>query len=275
VRPDEVEILLLRPDEVMVDKDHFTQRGFRLHHAQRIAKDYSPALASAHVSLRADGYYAVDGQHTIAAAIIAKKGAVPIPMRVHRGLSLQQEAQLFRELNKHKLGVAAYDRFVVGVTAGQETNVEIVRILNSFGLVHGMTNAEGTIAAVDALVQIYEGHVRGLKLPKRPEKKSNGEIPKSHLLSRTLTILTKAWGRDRNAFEGLLLKGVAALLYKHDAKIEGSRLAQLLAKNESPARAVGKIRALKEAARITPQAAAVQYFEGVYNRKLSEDKRLK
>jgi hypothetical protein len=275
VRADEVEILLLKPSEILVDRDHFTQRGFRVAHAQKIARDYSPALASAHVSAREDGYYAVDGQHTIAAALVAKKGEVPFPMRVHRGLSVADEARLFRELNAHKLGVSAYDRFAVGVTEGLPTCLDIVRILSSFGLTYGIGNGEGTVAAVDALVQIYESHVRGIKLPKREGKRTTGELPKGHLLSRTLTILTKAWGRDRNAFDGMLLKGIAALLYKHDSRVEGTRLAQLLAKYDSPTRAVGKIRALREAARITPQAAAVQYFEGVYNRKLTEEKKLK
>jgi Family of unknown function (DUF6551) len=274
VKPSDVEILLLRPDEVRVDNEHATQRGFRLHHAKRIASDYSPALAALHVSKRPDGFYAIDGQHTVRAAIMAGMGNVPIPARIHRGLSLQEEAELFQELNKHKLGVSAYDRFVVGVTAGQETNLDIVRILKSFGLIFGQQNAEGTVCAVDALVRIYEGHVR-TKAPKAGAAKVAPKLPKSQLLSRTLTILTKAWGKDKNAFEAILLKGIAALLYKHDTRVDGGRLSHLLAKSESPVRAIGKIRALSEAARITPSAAAVQYFEGVFNRKLAEEKKLK
>jgi hypothetical protein len=268
----DLEVVLLRPDEVMVDKDHFTQRDFKPHHARAIAKNYSPSLFGlGHVSLRSDGkYYVMDGQHRCAGAIMAGRGAEVVPFQVWRGLSIADEAKRFEELNANKLKVDAMSRFRVGVTAGNPVNVSIVRILESFDLTYGLTQSEGMVGAVESLIQVYEWRIRGVK----PAAKPKTELPQHHLLSRTLRILTQAWGRDRNAFDGILLKGVAALLYKHDTKVEGARLARLLSKCDSPPRAIGKIRALSEAARISVTVAAVQYFEGVYNRKLAEDRRV-
>jgi hypothetical protein len=132
------------------------------------------------------------------------------------------------------------------------------------------------VFAVATLLQIYNGRV-GTKSNGAPREKTKASpmLPKSHLLTRTLTVLTKAWGRDSGAFDGLLMKGVAAFIYKHDVSAQGDRLAVALAKRSSPARSVGRIRSLKEAARITSVAAAVQFLEGIYNVNLSEDRKLK
>ena len=266
------EIVRLRPSQVFVDRDHFTQRGFREPHARRLAKDYSPLLFGlGHVSRRSDGcYYVMDGQHRCSAALIAGNDD-PVPFQVWTGLSIAEEAEKFEWLNKNRLAVSAFDRFAIGVTAKNPANIEIVRILENFGLTYGQGHQDGVVAAVDALVKIYEGRVR---LGKQKQQNRQVNIPKSHLLSRTLQILTQAWGRDRGAFDKMLLNGIAALLYKHDTKLDATRLAQALSKNDSPARAVGKIKALREAARVTPMSAAVQYLEGVYNRRLSDNRKL-
>jgi hypothetical protein len=274
--PGDIEIVLLRPDEVMVDKESLTQRDLRIPHARAIAKEYNPALFGlGHVSLRPDGhYYALDGQHRCAAAIMAGRGHDRVPFQVWRGLSIREEAKKFEELNKNRLKVDAISRFRVGVTARNPVNVAIVRILESFSLTYGLGAAEGTVNAVEALIQIFECRIRGIKLPAKPERQAKVELPKGHLLSRTLQILTQAWGRDRNAFDGVLMKGVAALIWKHDVRVEGSRLAKLLAKHETPTRSVGKIRTLSDTARVSTVVAAVQYLEGVYNRNLTEDNKL-
>jgi hypothetical protein len=277
VTPGEVEIVLLRPDEVLVDRDHWVQRDFKEAHARKIAQEYSPALFGlGHVSMRSDGrYYVMDAQHRCAAAIMAARGDERVPFQVWRGLTIAEEAEKFRALNAHKLKVDAMSLFKTGVQAGVPMCVEIAAILKRFGLTYGYNQAEGTVAAVATLIQIYEGRVRVAVAKKsKKERKRRADLPQSYVLTRTLTVLTDAWGRDRNAFDGLLMKSVAAFIYKHDTDFEQKRLSNLLAKNEAPTRVVGKIRTLKDAARIQSVAAGVQFLEGVYNRKLAEAKKL-
>lgn len=267
----EFEILLLRPDEVRVDKDNGVQRELRLAKARAMAKDYSPTLfGCGYVSARDDGYYVLDAQHRCAASIMAGMGHVPVPFFILRGLSIAEEAAWFEKLNKNITPVSAFDRFNVGVTAGYPSNVDIVRILQTFGLTYGVKHRDGVVSAVDTLVQIYEMRIPGTG------RKKNGStgLPQGHLLSRTLQVLTKAWGIERNAFDGMLMRAVAGAINKHDVRIEGNRLASNLAKADTPARAVGKIKAIREASRVTIVAAGIQYIEGVYNRYLSEDKKL-
>lgn len=273
----DIEIVLLRPDEVIVDKEHFVQRDFKIAHAKAIAADYEPGLFGiGYVSLRADAkYYVMDGQHRCAAAIMAHRGQDRVPFYVIRGLTVEEEARKFEELNRHKLKVDALSQFKVGLEGKNPINLEIVGILNAFGLTIGATKTEGSVSAVATLLQIFHGRV-GTKSNGAPKEKSKASalLPRSHLLTRTLQVLTKAWGRDGNAFDGTLMKGVAAFIYKHDVKIQGDRLSMVLSRKDSPTRAIGKIRALKEAARVTATMAAVQYFEGVYNLKLSDEKKL-
>ncbi len=271
----EYDIVLLRPCEVLVDREHDVQRDFKVYHAKAIAKDYDPALFGiGYVSSRSDGkYYLIDGQHRSAAAIIAGRGADPVPFYVLRGLTIQREAELFAELNRHKLKPDAVSSFKIGVEAKNPANIDIARVLTSFGLVVSGTRSDGSITAVTSLLTVYNGKL-GVKPPgaSKPQKEN---LPKSHLLSRTLNVLTQAWGRDRTAYDGILIRGVAAFIYKHDAKIDGKRLAQSLSKSATPVRVIGQIRALKEISKITPSAAAVQFFEGIYNRNLPAGKKLK
>lgn len=275
MKPSDYEIVLLRPCEVLVDRDHDVQRDFKVYHAKAIAKDYEPALFGVgYVSLRADGkYYLLDGQHRSAAAIIAGRGADPVPYYVLRGLTIAREAELFDELNRHKLKPDAVSSFKIGVEAKNPVNLEIAKVLESFGLKVNSQRSEGTITAVASLISVYNGRL-GIK-PAHKEKSSKLDLPKTHLLSRTLQVLTKAWGRDRTAYDGILIRGIAAFIYKHDTKVEGSQLAGVLAKNSTPTRVIGQIKALKEISKITPAAAAVQFLEGIYNRNLALGKKLK
>ena len=116
MKTSEIEILLLRPDEVRVDRDHFVQRGLNMEHAKNISKDYNPCLFGlGHVSLRDDGfYYVMDGQHRCTAALIAKRGHEPVPFQVWRGLSVEEEATKFIEFQQKRKAVGALDRFRVG-----------------------------------------------------------------------------------------------------------------------------------------------------------------
>lgn len=275
MKTSDYEIVLLRPCEVLVDREHDVQRDFKVHHAKAIAKDYEPALFGiGYVSLRADGkYYLIDGQHRSAAAIIAGRGAEPVPYYVLRGLSIQREAELFDELNRHKLKPDAVSSFKIGVEARNPANVEIAKVLANFGLTVNVQRSEGSITAVASLLAVYNGRL-GSKPTTKP-KATRGDLPKAHLLSRTLTVLSKAWGRDRTAFDGILIRGVAAFIQKHDTNIDGHRLAQVLAKNSTPTRVIGQIKSLKEISKITPAVAAVSFIEGIYNRNLPAGKKLK
>lgn len=267
---DQPEILMLKPSEVLVDPE--VQRTFDPRHAQNLSKGYESALfGMGHVSVRDDGYYVMDAQHRSAAAILAGKGDIPVPFRAWRGLTKADEAKLFGDLNAKKKAPNAIDSFRISVAAGNPVACEIVRILKAFGLTYGFAYQDGAVSAVKTLIQVYNGHV-GQKAS--GQTKQFEALPQSQLLTRTLTIITDAWGRDRGGLDGIMIKGVAALLVKHGAKVDSKRLSGVLKKNSDPARAIGQIKSLQNISKISATVAAVEYLEGVYNRGLTEAKKL-
>ena len=65
---------------------------------RKIASNWDDLKANlVHVSHRPDGYYVIDGNHTRLAC--ERAGRTDILCRVHEGLTINDEAQLFVELN--------------------------------------------------------------------------------------------------------------------------------------------------------------------------------
>jgi hypothetical protein len=265
----DIEILLLRPDEI--DIDHKVQRTFNAAHAAKIAAVYDPNLFGLGVvSQRADGkYYALDSQHRCAGARLANRGHERVPFKVLRNLTLAQEADWFIKLNALKLRTDAMSSFVLGVTAEYPSNVAIQRIVESFGLKIAGHHSDGTVAAVATLTQLYN------QKPNKTRGEPAAALPQGHILSRTLSLLVKAWGHDRNAFDNLLLRGVAGVLTKWGTAVDPDRMAKLLKKSCDAAGATGQIRSHQSISKKSSTSAAIEFFAGVYNRNLAEAKKLK
>lgn len=256
----------LRLSDLLVDPE--VQRRFDPAHAKRIQAEYDPLqFGLGHASLRSDGrYYILDAQHRVNAGVSAGFGDTQGLFRVYRDLTLAQEAELFMKLQRNRKPPNALDLFRLSVKAGSVAHCDVKRIVESFGLQIASHQREGGVSAVRALLDIYQGKVDTKSAVQTP----SSALPKGQLLSRALHILTTAWGKDRNAFDGILLKGVAALLHKHGVKIDAQRLAKTLAKSGTAMQAIGGIKGLQSLSRKTPTRAAIEYLEGVYNRGRSD-----
>lgn len=80
-------------------------------------------------------YILLDGQQRM---IGARKAGYegPVPARFHFGLSLQEEAELFRLLND-KVDIPAADKYLVGLTEGLADVIQVQAVLDSLGIVLG------------------------------------------------------------------------------------------------------------------------------------------
>ena len=254
--------LWLKPSDLVVDPD--VQRNFDETHAKNLAREYDPALFGiGHASLRTDGrYYVLDGQHRIQAAILANHGHTPVLFRVYTGLTKDQEAKKFIDLNSKKKAIHSLDVYRLQVKAKNPIYVEVDRILTSFGLRVAAYRREGGISAVGALVNIYLG-----KVGNKPGKLIAGTpLPQGHLLSRTLNILSTAWKKERDAFDGILLNGVAAALHKHGADLDSQRMSHVLARTGTPTAVIGRIRSIQEMSRKSIAQSALEHIETLYQR---------
>jgi hypothetical protein len=103
---------------------------------------------------RLDGTYAcIDGQHTLEAAI--RRGHTTIPAIVLDGLTLQEEAAMFSDLNSKRRKPEAFDLWLADFTAEREWAVTLHDIATRYGLTiaKGGSNP-GSLRAIGALREL-------------------------------------------------------------------------------------------------------------------------
>lgn len=185
----------------------------------KIVRDFNPdALGRATVSDRGHGELIVlDGQHRIEAIRRRTDGLGSMPCKVYSGLSLQEEAKLFLDLNDGKMPTL-FDRYRVSVTGDDETTVAIDRIVHSHGLTvsqgHASYAKRGTINAILALRKVYSLQVF-------PEGEEDETVS---VLDWTLRTITGAWGNEAAGLVTAVLEGTGRLIYRYWATIELDRL---------------------------------------------------
>lgn len=186
----------------------------------------------------------VDGQHRVAAC--RRVGHTkPLLAHVYYGLSLDQEAALFRMLNNAMLPGHA-DIFLVRSTEGDKCAVECVQMLADYGWrIHGTTegtafNATATLERVYALGPAYA--------------------------RASLRILTNGFGHQRNAVHGNLVHGVALILDKYQDMVDEKRFEQKLRASRGPDPLVGEGRALHKLVGGPAAQSAAEVLVREYNK---------
>jgi hypothetical protein len=163
------------------------------------------------VNRRIDGALVIlDGQHRVQALIDNGMGEWKVECLVHLGLSLAEEAAIFRLLNNTRRALP-YDDFTKGVLAGDEDCVAINEIVEAAGLSVADQKRDGTVCAVTALRRIYA---------------LGGGV----VLATTLDVATTAWGRTADAADGQILTGIGTVIARYGDAIETSVLVRKLAK---------------------------------------------
>lgn len=151
--------LKLKASDTIVD--HRYQRELDVKRVESIARKWDWSLLGVPVvSKRSDGsHIRLDGQHRLAACIAAGHGDVSVMMQVHEGLSVQEEAALFLQLNGEMGGsrkaVGKIDRFKARIVAKEPTALEIQGILHASGCKVARSQQRGGIMAVEAVERAY------------------------------------------------------------------------------------------------------------------------
>jgi Family of unknown function (DUF6551) len=163
------------------------------------------------VSARADGrYHIMDGQHEVEGARLAGHGSDTL-VRVHvwRGLTYQQEAELFGHTNRDRHTVRALDLFIADVTAGVPDAVALDVLLDTYKWKAGSSGKRGNFAAVTTLRQLYA-------------KRRGPEI-----CDRVVATITAAWDHDPDGANRTVVAALGAFYQKYpDARVD--RLAHVL-----------------------------------------------
>jgi len=235
----------VRLDALIVDGT--VQRGLDLGRVKAMADNFTwDGFGTPTVNRRADGsLHIVDGQHRIMAARKAGHSSRAQHMRVHDGLTVQQEAELFRLLNDTRKPMPV-DLFRVAVIEGEPAAVAMNDLVKRHGM-HVAASGERAFRAVQALRTIYTTE------PVAAE--------------RALAALVGAWGVSANSVQAALVAGLGRFFLRYGDTPTFDKLVTNLAKY--PGGSGGLIGAARGLARIksvpVPDAVA-EIVVGVYNR---------
>lgn len=253
-------------DELIVDHD--VQRSLNNNRVDSLVNDFRPdGLGVITVSRRDDGtLHVVDGQHRVYAvrAFNARKAQPPIntmEATVYSGLSVSDEALLFRVLNNTKR-VGTYDRFKVRLVEGDLTAVELDKSLKMYGWhvsPNKLRDGKGGFQAVAALEWVY----RGADLTDPPAADQLGNVASVRSL---LNIVTSAWGHDAEGVREDIVKGLGKFLIRYGDRIDLAKLTSELAKT-SPLQLHSDGKLIRSIRSLPAADAIADILTGLYNKK--------
>jgi hypothetical protein len=242
----------IRADHIRVDPE--TQRQLRPEWVKYLAENWNPdALGIIHVSRRKDAFYVMDGQHRVFACRLRGEPTRLLECKVYEDLSKPDEAQLFGGLNKQK-NVRLIDDFRVSLNHDPDS-IAINRIIESVGLSLSDQSRDGTITAIKACIDVYNG------------KPFRAKEPTPWALAKALRTLTDAWGTNRDAVSGHMVMAAGALHLRYGDELDAAHLARKLALfNGGPVAVTSRAKIRREMAPSTLWRSVAEVMVDIYNK---------
>lgn len=189
------------------------QREEREAEAKRIASNFNPDIFGVITVTKKNGinrHHVIDGQTRIMALKRMGYGDQLVPAVVKDIHDAQSAAKLFDGLNS---GVtpSAIDKFRVRVTAGERAENEVSDIVRAVGYRVASNAAPGVISAVSSLMIVHRRHGPGV-------------------LRTALETIHATWKMDRDAVNGSIIQGYAALIAEHGKALDSKRLVDKIGK---------------------------------------------
>ena len=144
---------------------------------------------------RRDGInYVFNGQHTIEIiAAVSGSWDCPVWCMIYDNLDYQNEADIFANQMKHVRALRPYEIFVANIEAGNEQQLIIKRLVESYSLTIAPYKGYGIICAVATLERIYMKYGY-------------------HVLDRTLRLCVGTWEGDIDSLGANILNAVARMV---------------------------------------------------------------
>ena len=193
-------------DKLFVDSN--VQRILKTTRVNKMVGEFNPdALGVLTTSLRSDGRIAVvDGQHRLRTIEAAHYTGI-ILTNEYRGLTIQEEAALFRLLNSAEKP-SAVDRFMVACVEQNPDAVRLAGFMANHGWSIGHYVSQKRLSAITSLERVY----------------ALGPIH----ADATLAVITAAFGHQAAAVQGILLEGVGRFLHHYDGQVNLTDLSERL-----------------------------------------------
>lgn len=172
------------------------QRSLSTKHVKNTVKNFDPYQINPVKVSRRDGInYVFNGQHTMEiVATVSGSRETKVWCMVYQDLQYTHEADIFANQQKYVKSLSSYEIFNANVEAGNDKQLFLKKMVESYGLRVGPLKKPGVICAVGALEQIYDkyGH---------------------EILARTLRLVIGAWEGAEISLSASMLKGIAKLIF--------------------------------------------------------------
>ena len=179
------------------------QRNLSMAHIARAVENFDIYQINPVKVSRRDGVnYVFNGQHTI--EIIARVSGsreTPVWCMIYDDLCYKHEADIFANQQRYVKRLMPYEIFMANCEAGNDTQLIIKGLVESYGLHVSNFKEAGNIIAVTSLEQIYGKYGY-------------------HVLDRTRRLIIGAWEGDVNSFSSNMLRAVAKLVVVYKDEID-------------------------------------------------------
>jgi hypothetical protein len=175
------------------------QRNLSLQHVKRAAKNFDiHQINPVKVSRRADRNFVFNGQHTIEiVAEVSGSRDTPVWCMVYDNLNYTEEADIFANQMTYVKKLSPIEIFKANIEAGNDKQLTIKELVESYGLRIASTSTPGGICAVSSLEYIFDQY--GF-----------------HTLDRTIRLCVGAWEGIPKSLSANILKAIARLVFVYD-----------------------------------------------------------
>lgn len=171
------------------------QRNLAISHLRRTIENFDLYQINPVKVSRRDGVnYVFNGQHTIEViATVSGSRETPVWCMIYDDLEYSQEADIFANQMKCVKPLLPYEVFMANVEAGNDDQLLIKSLVESYGMFLSQNKVPGGICAIACLEHIY--HNYGF-----------------HVLDRTLRLCIGTWEGDYHSLSASMLKGIAQMV---------------------------------------------------------------
>lgn len=205
-------------------------------------------------SERPDGTIVIiDGQHRIEAAKVTSNGNAARIVEVFTGLSISDEAAIFRIRNDTNR-VSFLDRFRVRVIEEEEVAVSVLKLLEDYGWSLAGDSIKGyPWSAVQSIEYLY---------------KMSPEIAQL-----TVDVITRAWNHHPMSADHRIVRGVGAFIRKYGKSVDMSILADKLFRHEDgPAGIIARGQGISNIYKGRVSTGVAEFITTLYNKHMKTNK---
>lgn len=171
------------------------QRNLSQAHIARAAENFDLYQINPVKVSRRDGInYVFNGQHTIEiVALVSGSRDTPVWCMIYDDLCYEHEADIFANQQKFVKPLSPYEIFIANIEAGNDQQLIIRDLVESYGLSIGYTKASGEICAISTLESIFTKYGY-------------------HVLDHVLRLCIATWEGEDNSLSANMLNAIAKLV---------------------------------------------------------------